>query len=89
MGRSEVVVKEEAKMDLYRDLDIFGDNRKQRSNSYLSAWVRCEDTEVENAVVRREATMTRMVDIVRLMARDIIHSNKSEKPKVRAIELPH
>ena len=44
---------------------------------------------MENAVVRREATMTRMVNIVRLMARDIIHSNKSEKPKVRAIELPY
>ena len=42
---------------------------------------------MENTVVRREATMTRMVDIVRLMARDIIHSNKSEKPKVRVIEL--
>ena len=44
---------------------------------------------MENAGVRREATMTRMVDIVRLMARDIIHFNKSEKSKVRVIELPY
>ena len=33
--------------------------------------------------------MTRMVDIARLMARDIIHSNKSENPKVGVIELPY
>ena len=33
--------------------------------------------------------MMRMVDIARLMVRDIIHSNNSEKPKVRAIGLPY
>ena len=43
--------------------------------------MRWEDTEIEKAVVRREAMMRRMVvGIIRMLRRDIIHSYKSEKP---------
>ena len=44
--------------------------------------MRWEDTEIEKAVVRREAMMRRMVvGIIRMLRRDIIHSYKSENPR--------